>query len=38
MRIIFEPIAKEIIAVALHPRRIMRYMEKYNFDFDDWFD
>jgi hypothetical protein len=38
MRILFEPIAEEIIAKALHPKRMIRYMEQYNFDFEDWFD
>ena len=34
----FEPIAEEIIAKALHPKRMIRYIEQYNFDFEDWFD
>ena len=38
MMINFEPYAEEIIAKALHPKRMIRYMEQYNFDFDDWFD
>jgi hypothetical protein len=38
MRKNFEPLAEEIIAKALHPRRMIRYMEEYNFDFEDWFD
>jgi hypothetical protein len=38
MRKNFESYAEEIIATALHPKRMIRYMEQYNFDFDDWFD
>ena len=38
MRKNFEPYAEEIIATALHPKRMIRYMEQYNFDFEDWFD
>jgi hypothetical protein len=38
MRKNFEPYAEEIIAIALHPKRMIRYMEQYNFDFEDWFD
>ena len=34
----FEPLAEEIIAKALHPKRINRLMLEYNFDFEDWFD
>jgi hypothetical protein len=34
----FEPYAEEIIAISLHPKRMIRYMEQYNFDFEDWFD
>jgi hypothetical protein len=38
MKTNFEPLAEEIIAKALHPKRMIRYMEQYNFDFEDWFD
>lgn len=38
MMINFEPYAEEIIAKALHPKRMIRYMEQYNFEFEDWFD
>ena len=34
----FEPLAEEIIAKALHPKRIDRLIKEYNFDFEDWFD
>ena len=34
----FEIYAEEIIAISLHPKRMIRYMEQYNFDFEDWFD
>jgi hypothetical protein len=38
MRKNFEPYAEEIIAIALHPKRMIRYMKQYNFDFEDWYD
>ena len=34
----FEPFYQEIIAKALHPNRISRYLEQYNFDIEDLFD
>jgi hypothetical protein len=38
MRKNFEPFGEEIVTKALHPKRMTRYMEQYNFDFEDWFD
>jgi hypothetical protein len=38
MRKNFELLDEEIVAKALHPKRIIRYMKDYNFDFEDWFD
>ena len=38
MTINFELLAEEIVAKALHPKRIDRLMRDYNFDFEDWFD
>jgi hypothetical protein len=37
-KINWEPLAEEIVAKALHPKRIERLMRDYNFDFEDWFD
>lgn len=34
----FEFITEEIIAGALHPKRIVRLMYEYNFDIEEWFD
>ena len=34
----FEPFYQEIIAKALHPNRISRYLKQYNIDIDDLFD
>ena len=34
----FEPLAEDIVAKALHPKRIDRLMRDYGFDFEDWFD
>ena len=33
----FEPFYQEIIAKVLHPDRILRYKELYNYNIRDWF-
>jgi hypothetical protein len=38
MAINFQDLEEEIVAKALHPKRIDRLMRDYGFDFEDWFD
>ena len=38
MRINFQDLEEEIIKEVMHPRRIFRNLELYNYDIDDMFD
>jgi hypothetical protein len=38
MRKNFEDMEEEILKVVLHPKRVFRYLEEFNYDVDDMYD